>query len=146
MSAQVTFTLSEPGPEGKQYVFHDRTTCVVGRSGGCSLRLPDDAAHGKISRYQCRFDIEPTGVWVRDLGSLNGTFLNGRKIGQRHREGPAEDLAPAELPPFPVRDGDEIQMGNTVLRVGIVTDEGGPDCAPRAEGQGADAAVCVASG
>jgi pSer/pThr/pTyr-binding forkhead associated (FHA) protein len=39
----------------------------------------------RISRYHCLLDINSPDIRVRDLGSLNGTIVNGKKIGQRQR-------------------------------------------------------------
>ncbi|KYC36281.1 hypothetical protein WA1_52005 [Scytonema hofmannii PCC 7110] len=36
-----------------------------------------------FSRYHCLLDINPPDIRVRDFGSRNGTYVNGKKIGQR---------------------------------------------------------------
>ena len=50
-----------------------------------------------VSRRHCLVEVDDGGtVWVRDLGSLNGTWVNGRRVerarlgaGDRLRVGPA---------------------------------------------------------
>jgi serine/threonine protein kinase/pSer/pThr/pTyr-binding forkhead associated (FHA) protein len=68
---------------------------VFGRADQCDVTVKDDAAsrqHAKLSREGDRFLLS-------DLGSSNGTFVNGRQISI----------------PWELRDGDRIQIGQTVL-------------------------------
>lgn len=112
--------LKGPG-KGTDFSFEERTTCLVGRATDCSPRLPADDM--QVSRHHCLFDINPPDVRVRDFGSLNGTFVNGEEIGRRRADETPEE---ADLTAFPERDlrhGDEVQLGQTVLRVDIVIAE-----------------------
>lgn len=72
---------------------------TVGRSAGCTLALVDDAF---ASQVHARFFVSDGRSWVEDLGSTNGTYLNGNRVGQ----------------PAPLHPGDRIQVGGTVLEVG----------------------------
>ncbi|MEV7025159.1 protein kinase [Kitasatospora sp. NPDC093558] len=117
--ARVTLTLVKGRLEPAEYVYDERTTCVLGRSSDCSPRLPSDEHHRTVSRHHCLLDINPPDVRIRDFGSLNGTYVNGKMIGRR-----AEGLAPSEAaedsyPEHDLVDGDEIRLGSTVFRVGI---------------------------
>lgn len=49
---------------------------VIGRSAECSLRI----ASSLVSRQHCKFTISEESVLLRDLGSSNGTFLNGTRL------------------------------------------------------------------
>lgn len=49
---------------------------VLGREKDCQLRIPS----GQISRHHCELTTGGAGVRIRDLGSSNGTFVNGQKI------------------------------------------------------------------
>src|SRR5260221_3905905 len=49
---------------------------LVGQSGTCELRLHDRA----VSRRHASFDASSWPVRVKDLGSTNGTFVNGASI------------------------------------------------------------------
>jgi two-component system, NtrC family, response regulator GlrR len=49
---------------------------VVGSAEGVDLMIPDRA----VSRLHAELDPQESGLWVRDLGSLNGTFINGVRI------------------------------------------------------------------
>jgi pSer/pThr/pTyr-binding forkhead associated (FHA) protein len=82
--------------------------------------VPADGLHADISRRHCCLEVDPPTIRVRDLGSRNGTWINGQKIGQR----PCHQLPQeADLHAFAaheLQDGDELQVGSTIFRVGIV--------------------------
>lgn len=49
---------------------------IIGRSAECGLRI----ASSLVSRQHCKISILDDSVLVRDLGSSNGTFLNGSRL------------------------------------------------------------------
>lgn len=70
---------------------------TVGRAGGCSIVLDEQY----VSQVHCRIFIRDGSVFAEDLGSTNGTWVNGsRAVGQ-----------------MPARLGDRIQVGNVVMEV-----------------------------
>ena len=70
---------------------------TVGRAGGCSIVLDEQY----VSQVHCRIFIRDGSVFAEDLGSTNGTWVNGsRAVGQ-----------------MPARLGDRIQIGNVVMEV-----------------------------
>src|SRR5207247_11148736 len=85
MSAPIKLTLLDGVSPAREYVFTGRTVCTIGRAPDCHVRLPNDELHWTISRHHCVLDIDPPLVRVRDLGSRNGTFVNGVAIGPRTR-------------------------------------------------------------
>ncbi|MFB6506031.1 MULTISPECIES: protein kinase [unclassified Streptomyces] len=117
--AAVTLSLVKGRLDPAEYVFDERTTCVLGRSKDCSPRLPNDDHHSTVSRHHCLLDINPPDIRIRDFGSLNGTYVNGRKIGQREKHQTPEEGAARVFPEYDLVDGDEIRLGDTVLRVGV---------------------------
>ncbi|WP_344266926.1 protein kinase domain-containing protein [Actinomadura napierensis] len=119
MAPSVTLTLVKGRLDHKEFVFDERATCVLGRSSDCSPRLPDDEHHRRISRHHCLIDINPPAARIRDFGSLNGTYVNGRRIGKRERHQTPEEAALLTYPEHDLADGDEIRLGDTVFRVGI---------------------------
>jgi pSer/pThr/pTyr-binding forkhead associated (FHA) protein len=71
---------------------------TIGRADDNVIALPgDDFASGHHARVESGRD----GVWVVDLGSTNGTFVNGEQINGRRR----------------LREGDVLQVGDTELRL-----------------------------
>lgn len=68
---------------------------VVGRSSECDLLVLDP----EVSRKHARFDAQNGVVYVSDVGSSNGTFLNERRLDEA----------------IEVRPGDIIDVGTTRL-------------------------------
>lgn len=126
MSAKVKFTVTAGKLRGREFVFGDRTTCTVGRAGDCYLQLPDD--YRTVSRHHCVLEIDPPEVRVRDIGSRNGTFVNGVKIGQRAGRQDPEEAARMRWPERPLHEGDEVRVGDTALRVDVLAPAAGPAC------------------
>ena len=91
---RLTLDVREPGGERR---FEALCPISVGRSSDCDLVVDDSEA----SRRHVRLECENGTPYVRDLGSSNGTFLNGRLL---------DDVVE-------VRRGDEIDVGTTRLTV-----------------------------
>ena len=64
-------------PWGWQPVGPDRPL-EIGRE--TAVPLPEVASHGNISRLHARIERTGRGLSLTDLGSTNGTFLNGRRL------------------------------------------------------------------
>ena len=79
--------------EGRTYPVTTRTV-VIGRSRECDVRLADT----NVSRRHAELRQEGATYWLVDLGSTNGTELNGRRVER-------EKLS----------DGDAITIGSTEL-------------------------------
>jgi diguanylate cyclase (GGDEF)-like protein len=76
---------------------------VVGRASNANIRLNDDG----ISRRHARIFAEGGKYLIEDLGSANGTLVNGLRIGGRHV----------------LEDGDKIRLGpTTILKFGYSDD------------------------
>ncbi len=54
----------------------DRERCVIGSHEAADLRLSDRT----VSRFHCELTIQPGRVALADLGSTNGTFVEGVQI------------------------------------------------------------------
>jgi hypothetical protein len=88
--------LAGPG-HGKASTVQIDSAIVVGRDADTGIRLDgDEFASARHARIEPRTD----GVWVEDLGSTNGTFVNGKRIT-------AERL----------QAGDVVRIGQTELRL-----------------------------
>jgi len=65
---------------------------TVGRRGGCDIRLDFENVSGK----HCVFRLI-NGVWhVRDLGSTNGTSVNGSRLSSQHAIMPEDEVGVAD--------------------------------------------------
>jgi transcriptional regulator with GAF, ATPase, and Fis domain len=85
----------------------DRGRTVIGRSSTAGLTLDAEG----ISREHAAIAVEDDGIFLEDLGSTNGTRLNGERITAAHR----------------LRAGDVIGIGRAQLTVQLRT----PDALPR---------------
>ena len=94
---QWRLVLVEPPSEaGTAYAVYDEAT--LGRGGGCTVPLGFDTF---VSQVHARaFDRDGT-LWIEDLGSRNGTFVNGEQVHE----------------PTRVTKGARVQVGETVLEV-----------------------------
>ena len=115
MAAMLTLRALTGDLRGQEFTFRAPARCVLGRSHNCHLRLPHDST---VSRQHCLVELDGAGAWVQDLGSLNGTHLNGAKIGQRQDEGQADatTVAPSRQA---LRDGDVLRAGDNLFAVAL---------------------------
>jgi serine/threonine-protein kinase len=125
MAAEVRLTITQGMHKGKVYVFREPIVGAIGRAEGCLLRLPCDLVHLDVSRRHCLLHIDPPEIRVRDLGSRNGTYVNGVNIGQRDRGLPPGAVSALSPPEQLLEDGDELRVGGTVFRVSVSEGEWG---------------------
>lgn len=93
---RVTF-VGVAGVEGMSPIALGPGSYVLGRSDGNDIVMKKN----DISRQHARIEVAASGVTVTDLGSANGTKLNGQRLA-----------APATL-----AEGDEVQFGDRRFRV-----------------------------
>jgi pSer/pThr/pTyr-binding forkhead associated (FHA) protein len=120
MSATVTLQVVAGPLRGAEFVYQAPALCSVGRSRECGLQIPNADAYRTVSRHHCLLEIAPPEVWVCDLGSLNGTYINDMPIGRRDRQ--AGDERPS-MPEHLLHDGDELRIGEVVFRVSVRADQ-----------------------
>jgi serine/threonine-protein kinase len=103
---KVTLRVSAGPHFGRTFNFDQHDTFLIGRAETAQLCLPEDRF---FSRHHCILEIAPPQCFLRDLGSTNGTFVNGRKVQEAH-----------------LRSGDQIQGGQTVLSVEVTAEQAIP--------------------
>ena len=94
-----------------------RLVVTVGNAAGAQIEVEDELEIGRmargdgnlagdieISRRHARIWRDGSAYMLEDLGSMNGTFVNGRRLEA----------------PFTLSSGDEIQMGGTTVVVGSI--------------------------
>ena len=91
-AAQVSHLLVVDGP-GTKHVLEQGSN-VLGRGTEADIRLPDTG----VSRKHADVQLDGDTVAVQDLGSTNGTLVNGRRVGFQE-----------------LFDGDVIRIGHSVL-------------------------------
>jgi serine/threonine-protein kinase len=113
--------LSSDFAELRVWEFTGPRAVVIGRGALSGLRLPDTEEYRSVSGYHCVIELSRNRAYVRDLGSLNGTFLNGHLVSRRE-EDRAQGVA---VSGFGVKlvDGDVITLAGIFnFRVGLVDD------------------------
>ena len=76
----VLIIVSNPGgTQWYQYALQPRTNVVVGRNKECGIHL----SHVSVSKRHAMFSFDGNQCWVQDLGSTNGTYVNGRFLRGR---------------------------------------------------------------
>jgi pSer/pThr/pTyr-binding forkhead associated (FHA) protein len=88
--------IEPPAREGQTFDLDDELT--IGRSPGCGVPTPEDVY---TSTLHARLFRRNDQLWVEDLGSTNGTYVNAEKITQALRLG----------------KGDMLQVGSSVFEV-----------------------------
>jgi pSer/pThr/pTyr-binding forkhead associated (FHA) protein len=122
MQSTITLTITTGKLSGKKYVFDRRATFMIGRNNDCHLSIPNEF-YKRVSRYHCLLNINPPTLRIKDLGSLNGTYINQQKIGQRDSNKSPKEACTLEFPEYDIKDGDEISLGDLVLKVAIENKE-----------------------
>jgi eukaryotic-like serine/threonine-protein kinase len=123
MGGHVELMLISGPLQGQRFVFDQRTTCLIGRGSDCNIVIPEPEERRVISRHHCVLDINPPDVRIRDLGSLNGTFLNGINIGQRASQEAASHDNAAQFSECDARDGDIVRVGTTEFRIRAIPEK-----------------------
>nr|QIY93803.1 FHA domain-containing protein [Streptomyces sp. S1D4-11] len=89
MAAEVRLNVAVTGARSRTFPYGERGTAIVGRAADCAV--VESADQRQVSRHHCAFDIDPPTERVRDLGSRNGTYVNGVRIdGPGHTTWPTE--------------------------------------------------------
>ena len=115
MFNRVILRAAEGDLKGKTFILNNETECILGRSRDCSLPLEDPLF--SVSRQHCRIMVFAPYVRIQDLGSLNGTYVNGEKIGQRQKGQTFEQAMQEEHPDYPLWQGDKLRIGGTIFEV-----------------------------
>ena len=93
----VRLTVLQPAERrGRSYDVGQELT--LGRGTGCHVSFPEDSF---VSQNHARIYRRDGRLWLEDLGSTNGTYLNSRALSS----------------PAPLHRGDRIQVGKTLLEV-----------------------------
>jgi hypothetical protein len=116
MSGTVRIEVSEGPLKGKSFSFAEHDTFIFGRMDDCHFSMPDDQ---QVSRHHFILEVNPPDVCIRDFGSLNGTWVNGKKIGARKKGETPEQGKQRRYREIDMGDGDEIRAGQSVLAVSI---------------------------
>jgi pSer/pThr/pTyr-binding forkhead associated (FHA) protein/predicted Ser/Thr protein kinase len=124
MPATVTLQVQHPDGTTKAFALTEHDTFLLGRMKDCHLCLPDDT---QVSRHHFLLEACPPQASLRDLGSMNGTHINGKKYGGREKGETPEQGAKRQYPSIDLKHGDRITVGQSCIEVRI-------EAAPAASG------------
>jgi predicted component of type VI protein secretion system len=88
--AETAMLLMVDGPSSGKRFFIEKAELVIGRDEQCDVVVPER----QVSRRHASISLQDDGYILKDLGSKNGTFVNGRELDS----------------PYALQDGDEIQI------------------------------------
>jgi len=108
---------------GKVFHFEEPQGFTFGRATDCTCPVENDKT---FSRHHFLLEVNPQQVWLRDLGSLNGTFVNGQQVGGRPAGVDPKFAEPGQT--VELRDGDLIKAGCYELKLKIDTPVFCVDC------------------
>jgi eukaryotic-like serine/threonine-protein kinase len=119
MIGKITLKVVAGPMKGTQFEFNEHDTLIFGRrKRTCHLCLAKDP---KVSRHHFVLEINPPEISIRDLGSMNGTLVNGVAIGRRTPGAQATEVPPGDIQMIGLNHDDVIRVGDTELRVSIET-------------------------
>jgi len=120
MTGRVQLSVTEGPIKAKTFFFEEHDTFLFGRLEECHCRLPDDE---QVSRRHFIIEVNPPDARIRDFGSLNGTYVNEKKIGSREKGETPEQGQKRKYLEVDLGDGDIIKVGQTVLAVKMEVDK-----------------------
>jgi Domain of unknown function (DUF4388)/FHA domain len=101
--------------QGGEYPLQESGELVIGRSSELDMVLIEDM----VSRKHAKITLAPGQITIADLGSTNGTFVNGEKVKKAR-----------------LKEGDRILIGTSILKlVGVAKAAGAPVIDSRAAQQ-----------
>lgn len=107
--------------DGEQRIVEATLPVLVGRAGDCELRLRS----WRVGRCHAVFERRAAGIFIDDMGTLGGTFVNGQRITQYG----------------PLKPSDEIIIGPCLMRMADPVRD--PGATPPGSGGAASSASCA---
>ena len=102
---QIVLKVTSGPHEGREFSFDGHENFIVGRAKSAQFRLSTKDQY--FSRNHFLIEVNPPLCRLLDLHSMNGTFVNGKKVSS-----------------IELHDGDIIKGGDTTLQVSLVSSAG----------------------
>ncbi len=95
--------------QGGEFPLELDTELIIGRSSDLDMVLVEDM----VSRQHSRITTHGGELYIEDLGSTNGTFVNGEKVSKKR-----------------LKEGDRILVGTSIIKLVAASDEDGGGTSP----------------
>jgi serine/threonine-protein kinase len=107
MPSKVTLKFTKGSRAGSELVYTQKEVLYLGRDeDDCKIVFPEPT----ISRRHCFLEIVPPQIRVHDLGSKNGTFVNGILIGKREADMSPEEGLKLPHNEYQLKSGDRLGL------------------------------------
>ena len=83
--------------QGGEFPLRMNREIIIGRSSDLDMVLVEDM----VSRRHAKITSTDADIFIQDLGSTNGTFVNGEKTAGRHK----------------LAEGDRILVGTSIIKL-----------------------------
>jgi len=123
MGTTIRLTVLTGPHKGNRYCFRGPSGMILGRGSRCDICFCGDPQDLCISRRHCQLTFDPPNVCVDDLGSANGTYVNGLSCAAAA----SDAISRQDSVPIAANDGDILTIGGTSLQISII------DCPERIE-------------
>jgi DNA-binding NtrC family response regulator/pSer/pThr/pTyr-binding forkhead associated (FHA) protein len=97
------YLIARTGSLAKTRWLIGRQPLLLGRESTCDVRIPDTV----VSRRQCEISLVDGTVWLRELGGVNATFVNGLPVKSK----------------CSLRAGDKIRIGRSTFLVDVARED-----------------------
>jgi pSer/pThr/pTyr-binding forkhead associated (FHA) protein len=101
--------------KGRSFVLENEADYILGRRRDCSCVLGDPLC--LVSRRHCRIEVHAPFVRIQDLGSRNGTRVNGASISRREKGQLFKDVLQEGCAEHSLVDGDTLQIAGYEFQV-----------------------------
>ena len=118
MAAVIRLTVLTGSDKGRRICMRELNACLVGRAEACQVRFEQRRGSCHLSRRHCQLFFDPPLLRVRDLSSVNGTYLNGKMLGE-----PTDDssvLFQGDQPVAMAQDTDVLTIGGMTIQVHVM--------------------------
>jgi pSer/pThr/pTyr-binding forkhead associated (FHA) protein len=85
------------GPLQSRRIELPSTVCILGRDPNSTVHLEEES----VSKQHARVSLQEGRIYIEDLGSSNGTFVNGRRVHEK----------------IELRPGDLVRLGAVILKL-----------------------------
>jgi hypothetical protein len=117
MPGKITLEVTTGPIKGQTFVYEEHGTLIFGREEDCEAMLP--GGDNTASRHHFLLEVVPPAARIQDIGSRNGTKINGTKYGGRPAHMTPEEARNLDYPVIDLKDGDKIQVGETTFNVRV---------------------------